>query len=194
MHSFEVHDTTSTEDYKLLRASVSAPGRAFSTGPTTRQKQIFLCLAALIASDPIFDNRSSNKQRPVVTHLVVMLECLGTYGNGASVGRLARSYGIGAGIVVLYMKRIVQALLKHYGHYIRWPRRHEREVSSAYHIERFGIDGAIRFVDGTQFSFSQKPNVDRETRGLVGTSLREYRVSCPHKIQSKYIIALSKST
>jgi len=42
---------------------------------------------------------------------MVTLERLGCDGNGASVGRLAHTCGIGVGTVILYSKRVVEAIM-----------------------------------------------------------------------------------
>jgi hypothetical protein len=75
----------------------------------------FLCIVALIQNRPVFrtDAASYQKQRKVWQQALVCFERLGCNGNGASVGRFAREFGIGMGTVVLYTERVVTALLPH---------------------------------------------------------------------------------
>lgn len=56
-------------------------------------KQSFLRVLQLIERHPVFET-SHRPQHPVMTQLLVALTNFGTYGNGASVGRIARLYGI----------------------------------------------------------------------------------------------------
>ncbi|KAE9003028.1 hypothetical protein PR003_g22996 [Phytophthora rubi] len=125
------------------------------------EKAVFVAIATMIASDEVFYSASSNQQRPVHIQLGVTFERLGAYGNGSSVGKLARAYGIGSGTVTLYAKRVVAALMRHFGDYVAWPNPYQREVTSTFYGERFGMEGAVGFVDGTHFIFGQKPGVGR---------------------------------
>ncbi len=56
----------------------------------------------------------------------------------------------------------IKALLKHRS-IIKWPKRTQRELSSAYHDETYGLPGCVGFVDGTHFILEQRPAVDGET-------------------------------
>jgi hypothetical protein len=66
----------------------------------------FLRIVALIQDHSVFhtDDASYRKQRKVWQQALVCFERLGCNGNGASVGRFAREFGIGVGTVVLYTK------------------------------------------------------------------------------------------
>ncbi|KAG2789521.1 hypothetical protein PC116_g19503 [Phytophthora cactorum] len=79
---------------------------------------------------------SLNQQRPVHIQLGVTLERLGVFGNGNSVGKIARAYGIGSGTVTLYAKRVVTMLMRHYGDYVVSPNGYRREVTSTFYWER----------------------------------------------------------
>jgi len=57
-------------------------------------KNFFRQLVASIEGHIIFQNKSKNPQRPVEHQLLVALKCFGTFGNAASVGAIARSFGI----------------------------------------------------------------------------------------------------
>ncbi|OWZ02397.1 hypothetical protein PHMEG_00026054 [Phytophthora megakarya] len=126
-------------------------------------KSVFVDVCSIIAGDEIFSSVSMNQQRPVHIQVAVTLERLGAYGNGSSVGKLARAYGIASGSVTLYSKRVVFALLRHYGEYVYWPSAQEREITSTFYGQRYGMEGAVGFVDGTHFIFGQKPGVDGKT-------------------------------
>jgi hypothetical protein len=55
---------------------------------------------------------------------------LGYNGNGASVGRFAREFGIGVGTVVLYTQRVVMALLSHEQQFYAWSGEEEQSAIS----------------------------------------------------------------
>jgi hypothetical protein len=114
---------------------------------TRLKRETFFHVLSLTQDDPIFYNRSLRPQKQVWLQLVVALERFGCYGNGASIGRVARMAGIGAGTATLYTHRVIKALLKHRS-IIKWPKRTQRELSSAYHDETYGLFvGCVGFVD-----------------------------------------------
>ena len=73
---------------------------------TRVSKETFWYIEGLIHNNPGFSNKSKILQRPVWQQLAVTLERLGCNGNGASVERFARQWGLGIGIVIKYTKRV----------------------------------------------------------------------------------------
>ncbi|KAI7956876.1 hypothetical protein MJO28_003971 [Puccinia striiformis f. sp. tritici] len=59
-------------------------------------------LVSEMQAHPVFQNQSNIPQRPVRDQLMVTLKRMGTYGNGASVGMLARFFRILEETVILY--------------------------------------------------------------------------------------------
>ncbi|KAI9913927.1 hypothetical protein PsorP6_006589 [Peronosclerospora sorghi] len=59
----------------------------------------------------VFHKNSRNPQRPVNEQLMVTLKRFGCFGNGASVGMLARFFRISEGTVELYTNRCIMAIL-----------------------------------------------------------------------------------
>ncbi|KAE8971364.1 hypothetical protein PR003_g27408 [Phytophthora rubi] len=106
-------------------------------------KPTFEHIWQLIQSNVRFQQRGKKPQRDVALQLAVALEWCGACGNGNSTARIVRHYGIGAGTVACYVRRVRQALLLHYTSYVSWPSAHQRAVTSAYHRERFGLPGVI---------------------------------------------------
>ncbi|KAJ0398703.1 hypothetical protein ATCC90586_003194 [Pythium insidiosum] len=123
-------------------------------------KPTFCFIATLIRDDRVFHNKSNRAQRDPTLQLAVALEWYGHYGNANAVGKIAQAYCIGAGTVTLYVRRVQKALLRHYQRFVRWPSRARRLESSAYHRERYGLEGCVGFVDGTHVIFAQKPHID----------------------------------
>jgi hypothetical protein len=125
-------------------------------------KESFSFILREINNHEIFQNNSLNPQREVWVQLVVALERFGCDGNGISVGRVARSIGIGNGTVTLYTRRVVNALLSLEGKFIKWPSsRRRREISSQI-LEEYGIPNVVGIIDGTHIHFSQRPAIDGE--------------------------------
>ena len=85
------------------------------------EKNTFFHLKSLIEDMSVFKNNSNNKQADVVIQLAVALERLGTYGNGSSIGKVARAKGIGNGTVVLYTHRVISAINELTNDFIQWP-------------------------------------------------------------------------
>jgi hypothetical protein len=75
------------------------------------QKKSFLSLVKLLETDCVCDNNSNNKQIDTWVQILVAIDRLGCFGNGSSVGRIARCFGISTGAVVLYTKRTIKARL-----------------------------------------------------------------------------------
>jgi hypothetical protein len=74
-------------------------------------QESFHKLLSMIEAHPVFHNQSNVPQRPVRDQLTVALRRMGTFGNGASVGMLARFFRISEGSVILYSLRVVEAIL-----------------------------------------------------------------------------------
>jgi hypothetical protein len=68
-------------------------------------RDTFQFIVSKIANHPVFVNKSRHAQRGCWIQALVALEKLGSHGNGASVGNIARSAGVGNGTVTLYVKR-----------------------------------------------------------------------------------------
>ena len=125
-------------------------------------RDTFTFIVLKITDHPVFQNNSRNTQREVWIQALVALEKLGCEGNGASVGRIARSAGIGNGTVTLYTSRFVTAILDLRKEFIKWPGRRERQRIAARFQNQYHLPNAVGIVDGTHIHFSQKPAVDGE--------------------------------
>jgi hypothetical protein len=126
-------------------------------------KDTFLFILNKIQNHHVFKNNSFNKQQPVWIQLLVVLERLGFDGNSCSIGKVARSLGIGNGTVVLYTNRIIEAILSLHDEMIKWPSNREKRRTSKYYEENHQFKGCIGIVDGTFVNLCQKPTVDPET-------------------------------
>ncbi|CAH7668107.1 hypothetical protein PPACK8108_LOCUS2582 [Phakopsora pachyrhizi] len=105
--------------------------------PPARFKQLmrtthcsFGRLCELIKDDPLFHNKSQNKQRPLEIQLAIGLCRLGSNGNGASLGRIQMTFGVGAGTIGGYTKKIINAILNLKEQSVMWPTEDKRKESS----------------------------------------------------------------
>ena len=126
-------------------------------------KDTFSFVLSRIQDHRVFKNNSFINQQPVWVQLLVALERLGFDGNSCSVGKVARSLGIGNGTVILYTSRVIEALMSLHDEYISWPTREQKKVTSDYFEEHHGFKGCIGVVDGTFVNLCRKPTVDPET-------------------------------
>jgi hypothetical protein len=93
---------------------------------------------------------------------MIVLGRLGCDGNGASIGRNARSGGVSYGSVLKYSERVFTALLSLKDNVIKWPDAAERAATSRRFANEHGLPGAVGVVDGTPVNFFQRPHVDGE--------------------------------
>jgi hypothetical protein len=71
-----------------------------------------------IAESPVFANGSTHQQAPVETQLHLALYRFGCDGNGVSIGKVARRFGVSEGTVVNYTDRVITALVALRSQYI----------------------------------------------------------------------------
>ncbi|KAE8980460.1 hypothetical protein PF010_g18030 [Phytophthora fragariae] len=150
----------STAHQGLLYTLGDAEFRTF----TRVSKNTFNVLLDLICDDVVFQpkrNSTKRPQRDVAVQLAVTLEWYAAHRNGNSVSHFVMNYGIGAGTVSTYVRRVQKALLRYYASFVAWPSHQKRIESSAFHEERFGlVEGVVGFVDGTHVILDQKPHIN----------------------------------
>jgi hypothetical protein len=125
-------------------------------------KDSFTRLVDLIKTHAIFHSTGRHKQHPVWVQLMVVLSRLGCDGNGASVGRNSRLFGVSYGSVCEFTNRVFTALLSMKDTEIYWPSAVERAEISRRFGRDHGLPGAVGVVDGTYVNMSQKPAVNGE--------------------------------
>ncbi|MBW0587310.1 hypothetical protein O181_127025 [Austropuccinia psidii MF-1] len=134
------------------------------------EKRIQLCrtthesfekLVAQIKADKMFQNSPQNKQHNPAIQLAVALSRLGSNGNGTSLGKIGRLFGISHGDIVLYTQRVIQILMKLKHKVIVCPTiEQQREMSQV--MQEEGFPGCIDFIDGSLIPLSQRPPNDGE--------------------------------
>jgi len=129
-----------------------------------RMDQIsFLKLLQKIEDHGVFRNESVAPQELVWVQLAVALNRLGCYGNGNSIGRVARFSGISNGSVWNYTRRVITAILSLTDDYIYWPDAEKRIRIRERFYTKHGLRNCVGIVDGTPVIFAQRPAVDGET-------------------------------
>ncbi|KAI8892564.1 hypothetical protein BC833DRAFT_625701 [Globomyces pollinis-pini] len=83
-----------------------------------KNKTSFEQMENRIKQHSIFKSKSYNKRKPTWVQLAVTLERLGMEGIGVSVGRTARSFGLGTGTVILYSNRVLMPIEENYSDYL----------------------------------------------------------------------------
>ncbi|KAI9601004.1 hypothetical protein H4Q26_000799 [Puccinia striiformis f. sp. tritici PST-130] len=113
-------------------------------------------LVSEIQAHPVFQNQSNIPQRPVQDQLMVTLKRMGTYGNGASVGMLARFPDIGGNsYLILFEDHRSHFIVR--AQYTSWPDADGRRQIALRVDEFTGFRNCVGFIDGTLFPLYDKP-------------------------------------
>ncbi|POW14245.1 hypothetical protein PSTT_03097 [Puccinia striiformis] len=143
-----LEDRRSKQEFRMTRAS-------------------FLKLCARVADDPVFQNNSNNPQRPITEQMMVTLKRLGCFGNGASVGMLARFFRVGEGTVELYTDRCIMAILRFKNQVLKWPTAIERGKMAEEYGE-VGFKGCVGVIDGSLIPLSDSPSLNIHLYWVAG--------------------------
>lgn len=127
--------------------------------------QIFDVILALIEHHPVFQNNSNNPQAPVREQLAVCLYRMGRYGNGASLGDIARMAGISEGSVVNYSNHCIEAIMSLHEIFVRKLTDEEKEVEKTWMDNHLGFTGSHwrdgwLMYDGTIVVLYAKPDLN----------------------------------
>ncbi|KAG2215120.1 hypothetical protein INT45_002992 [Circinella minor] len=120
-------------------------------------KDAFNMILDKIKDDPIFVSSGPKPQKPVFLQLLVTTRRLGFYGNGASIGNIARYYGVREGSVIKYTNRCIKAICLFESTYIHWPSEQEKYISKKYFSSSFLFDDCLGIIDGTLFFLANEP-------------------------------------
>ena len=123
-------------------------------------REAFADLTNRLSGHRVFHNTSRHPQRSVQLQFMVALYRFGCSGNGASVGKVARHFGLSEGAVILYTNRVIVALLSIEKDVILWPDVAERKVIKKRIFELSSFPNCLGFVDGTLIVLANKPNME----------------------------------
>jgi hypothetical protein len=142
-----------------------------------------------IEFNSVFFNHSNNPQRPVFEQLAVALEIFGSYGNAASLFKFACIWAIGEETTLLYLKRVMKALLEIKYQYVKWPNAQERIKISNEFGDMYGFDGCVGLIDGTDVILEKKPMIDGE---LYFSRKKKYCLNLPLVVDNRKLIRYYK--
>jgi hypothetical protein len=124
-------------------------------------RRAFEHVLGCIAGNPVFANRSDHQQAPVETQLHLALHRFGCNGNGVSIGKVARRFGVSEGTVMNYTDRVVAALLALSRQHIFWYRNDSERHQVKQRIEeKSGFPHCLGAVDGTDIVLAVRPELD----------------------------------
>jgi hypothetical protein len=129
------------------------------------EPETFDLLVSNISNHGAFHNNSvsGQEQMPVDRQLLIALQRLGNYGNGASVRKIAQWAGVATGTVYLCMARVLSAILDSdmRERHVVWPEGEERERHKIRAEEITAVkewrDGWC-MIDGTLVPLYAKPS------------------------------------
>ncbi|KAK4876873.1 hypothetical protein RN001_009379 [Aquatica leii] len=102
----------------------------------------FNIILNLIKDDDVFNGQNSWKQLPIKYQLTITLFCLGCYGKGSSIRKVATLFGVGDGDTVSNITKMVFT-----------------EIVSKTYSE---LPHCVGYVDGTEIRLAEKPKIDSE--------------------------------
>src|SRR6185503_18828555 len=106
----------------------------------------FQQLANLIRSHPVFLSQGNKSQACVEFQLAIFLYRLGSNG---SLFEHCSKFGIGEGTIILYTKRIIQAIMAQKKLFIKWLTLEKRKKVHDGFKNLGGLKNVIGAVDGT---------------------------------------------
>lgn len=127
-------------------------------------------LVLKLETDDVFHNDSSNgeSQISVDQQLLTTLIRMGTYGNGASLSKIAAFFGIGKGTVDLIIRRVITAITNSNlrSLYVRWPASQEKETAKDWVEDQVQVSewqNGFCMVDRTLIPLCRKPSHHGDT-------------------------------
>ena len=121
-------------------------------------REAFDGILKLIEKHPVFQNKSKHPQATPADQLLVALGRLGFDGLASSLWTVGEKLGVGEGTVVVYTKRIIQALLSLEKDVVSWPNKTERKAIKDRIKDQHGFPNCTGYVDGTLIGLGFKPS------------------------------------
>jgi len=132
----------------------------------------FQQLANLIRPHPVFSSQGNKPQACVEFQLAIFLFRLGSTG---SLFGVCSRFGIGEGTVILYTKRVIQAIMAQKTLLVKWPILEERKKVYEEFENLGGLKNVIGAVDGTYVPMKNAPSKDPE---VYFTRKKRYAIHC----------------
>ena len=141
----------------------------------------FQQLTNFIRSHPVFSSQGSKPQACVELQLAVFLFRLGSTG---SLFEVCSRFGIGEGTVILYTKRVIQAIISKKKKFVKWPTSEERQRVHEGFESLGGLKNVIGAVDETYIPMRNAPSKDPE---VYFTRKKRYAIHCQGIVNDKGI-------
>ena len=133
----------------------------------------FKILVNLLNTHSIFQSNNVKQQAPVELQLAVFLRRLGSKENIFSI---CSRYGIAEGIVILYCKRIMKAIISNKAKFIKWlTDKRSREFVHTGFEAIGGIEDIIGAINGTYFILQ---NALQKEKYFYFTRKKRYTLYC----------------
>ncbi|KAE9305281.1 hypothetical protein PR003_g21538 [Phytophthora rubi] len=134
-------------------------------------REAFFRLVDIVRDDPVLASRGSCPFRGgAELHMMVLLKCLGSFGNDSTWSKQAQFLGLGKGTIGDYFRRASASVLALEGSTLVWPDQVERKQISRRIYRKYGFVNCIGMADGTLFPLEFKP----ETKGEAYYSRKGY--------------------
>ena len=115
----------------------------------------FKTLVNLISDHKIFQTKGQKKQASVELQLAVFLHRIGGKSN---IFEICLRFGIAEGTVILYIKRIIKAIISKKSLFVQWPKGEQHKLV----YKGFQLIGEFKniigVVDGTHLILNDKPS------------------------------------
>ena len=132
----------------------------------------FQQLADLIRPHPVFSSQGIKPQACVEFQLAIFLCRLGSTG---SIFEHCSRFGVGEGTIILYTKRVIQAIMAQKKLFVKWPTLEERKKVHEGFENLGGLKNVIGAVDGTYIPMKNAPSKDPE---VYFTRKKRYAIHC----------------
>jgi hypothetical protein len=110
-------------------------------------RESFVELVKEIENKWVFYSYGTKMQAPVWKQLLLVLNRLGTEGNGAAIKRYSIFHGVSYGTVEKYTWGVLRAILELQYKYVKWPDAIERVQIRDRFKQRWGLPGAVGIID-----------------------------------------------
>ena len=115
----------------------------------------FKILVNLISDHEIFQIKGQRKQAPVELQLAVFLHRIGGKSN---IFEICSRFGISEGTVILYINRIIKAIISKKSLFVQWPKGEQRKLVHEGFQSIGGFKNIIGAIDGTHLILNDKPS------------------------------------
>ena len=156
-------------------------------------REAFADLLQLVKDDPIFKSgfEKGRKQRPVEYQVMTTLKFLGSEGTAGSNPDLRNVFNTGNGTNILYIRRVVRALMNIRDAFVKWPNDGEKDSIAAGILEKSGLPNCVGIIDGTLFPLAFAPQTEDapDYKGRKHLYTLSSVIVCDHQRLIRYYVA-----